>query len=406
VIRERRLCVHTEGVQARFPKDTLLREMGAECYVGAPLYAADGSAVGLVAVLDERPYRPPPGVEETFQVFAARAAAELERLQKVAALEEAAQEWRRTFDTMGDMVTIHDTKFRIVRANRAAARTFGHEPEDMIGQQCYQVFHQLDCPVENCPLRRSLRSGEMETLEIWEPTIDKHLLVTTNPIRDADGRLTGVVHVARDITERKQAEQLQDAVYRIAQAADTARTLEDLYPAVHEIVQSVMPASNFYIALYDGKEDLLSFPFFVDEVDAPPPPSRPGRGLTDYVRRTGKSLLCDAALLEELQRRGEAELVGAPSPIWLGVPLSVEDKIIGVMVVQHYSDPHAYGKREQRMFEFVSSEVARAIDRKRAEEALRASETLYHDLVEASQDLIWKCDAEGRFTFLNRAVGS
>lgn len=183
---------------------------------------------------------------------------------------------------------------------------------------------------------------------------------------------------AFDITERKRVEQIQEAVYRIAQAADHAKRLDDLFPALHSIIAEVMTAQNFYIALYDEEKNLLSFPYFVDEVDIPPLPSQFGKGLTEYVLRTGKSFLVDMALHDDLQRRGEIELVGQPSPIWLGVPLSVEGKVIGAMVVQHYSDPQAYGEREKRILEFVSSQVALVINRKRSEEALRESEEQYH----------------------------
>ena len=96
--------------------------------------------------------------------------------------------------------------------------------------------------------------------------------------------------------------------------------------------------------------------------------------MTAYVLRTGKSLLCTQAVHDELERQGEVKLLGVPSAIWLGVPLIVEGKTIGAMVVQHYTDPKAYGEREQHMLEFVSTQVAIAITRKRAEDALRQSE--------------------------------
>jgi PAS domain S-box-containing protein len=164
-----------------------------------------------------------------------------------------------------------------------------------------------------------------------------------------------------------------------------------------------MPAQNFYIALYDEKEDLLSFPYFVDEVDAPAPPQKPGRGLTEYVQRTGKSLLCDRALDEEMQRRGQVDLVGTSSPIWLGVPLIVEGKAIGVMTVQHYTDPNAYGLPEQQVLEFVSSQIARAIDKIQAEEALRESEQKFRTLFEESKDGIFISTPEGRLIDVNPA---
>jgi PAS domain S-box-containing protein/putative nucleotidyltransferase with HDIG domain len=180
--------------------------------------------------------------------------------------------------------------------------------------------------------------------------------------------------VVRDITERTQAERLQNAVYQISQAADKSSSLDDLFRSVHENIRTVMPAGNFYIALYDADKDLISFPYFVDEVDSPPAPLKPGKGLTEYVIRKGRSLLCDEATDQDLRGRGEVEVVGAPSAIWLGVPLSVENKTIGVMTVQHYSDPKAYGERELRMLEFVSTQVARSIERKRAEAELRENE--------------------------------
>jgi len=186
------------------------------------------------------------------------------------------------------------------------------------------------------------------------------------------------IGTAFDITEHKRAEVLQDAVYRIAQAADRSKGLEDLFSAVHAIIAEVMNAENFYFAIYDNDRNMLSFPYFVDKMDTPPQPGIPGRGLTEYVLRTGKSLLVDLALHDELCKLGEIELVGVPSPIWLGVPLIVDREVIGAMVVQHYSDPMVYGEREKRILEFVSSQVAMVINRKRSEDAVRESEERYH----------------------------
>jgi PAS domain S-box-containing protein len=127
--------------------------------------------------------------------------------------------------------------------------------------------------------------------------------------------------VSIDITERKRADLLERAVYEIARAPETAKSLDDLYRSIHLIIKGLMPADNFYVALYDEEANLLCFPYFVDEIDVPSPPQKPGKGLTEYVLRTGRSLLCDTALEEELTRRGEVELVGIPSPCWLGAPL-------------------------------------------------------------------------------------
>jgi PAS domain S-box-containing protein/putative nucleotidyltransferase with HDIG domain len=191
---------------------------------------------------------------------------------------------------------------------------------------------------------------------------------------DEERKSRRMIGLMQDINQRKQAEILHNAVYRIADATDSSLRLADLYKSVHEIVGTVMPAGNFYIAIYDREKELIRFPYFVDEVDPPPAPLRPSKGLTEYVIRTGKPLLCDEATDLELRQAGKVEIIGAPSAIWLGVPLRVENVVVGAMVVQHYSDPKAYGPAELRMLEFVSSQVAKSIEHKRYEEALRENQ--------------------------------
>ena len=208
-------------------------------------------------------------------------------------------------------------------------------------------------------------------------------------------------YVTTDITEAKRAVLLQDATYAISQAANRTTSFDDLYKAVHDIIAAVMPARNFSIALYDGEKDLITYPYFVDEVDAQPTPRKAGKGLTEYILRTGKSLLCDEAKDVELQEAGQVELIGSPSPIWLGVPLLVDTKVIGVMAVQHHSDPRAYGLRELEMLEYVSVEVGGAIERKYTEKALRQAEARYRDIFENAVIGIYRTTRDGRWLAAN-----
>ena len=110
------------------------------------------------------------------------------------------------------------------------------------------------------------------------------------------------------VTARRRSEQLQAATYSIAEAAQASRGLHDLLPAIHRIVGELMPARNLYIALYDEAANWISFPYFVDELDAPPAPKRPGRGLTEYVLRTGRTLLATPEV--------HAALDGVVRPVW------------------------------------------------------------------------------------------
>lgn len=189
----------------------------------------------------------------------------------------------------------------------------------------------------------------------------------------------------RDLAERQRAEQIQGALYLISEAAHTAPNLEALYHSIHTIVARLMPARNFYIALYDARENLIYMPYFADEQDDQGVPSPPNKSLTSYVLRTGQSLLATPEVFDDLCARGEVELVGADSVDWLGVPLRTNIATIGVLVVQTYTEGVRLTEEHQRVLTFVSDQVAMAIERKRAEEGLRRSEREYRELYTAAE---------------------
>jgi diguanylate cyclase (GGDEF)-like protein/PAS domain S-box-containing protein len=200
------------------------------------------------------------------------------------------------------------------------------------------------------------------------------------------------------LESRKRSERREQAAYRISESAQEASSLEDLFRAIHAIVSELMPARNFYIALHEpGRRGVLSFPYFVDEADEPFPPKPLGKGLTEYVLRTGRPLLASPAVFEELVASGEVEQIGSSSLDWLGVPLHGRDRIIGVLAVQSYSGEVRYTEDDQDLLVFVSSQIAQAVERKRSEEILRANELRLRTIVAALPDLVLVLDRNGRY---------
>ena len=130
-----------------------------------------------------------------------------ERKQSQIALLRAKEDWERTFDAVPDLIAIIDADHRVVRANRAMAARLKTTPDQCIGLLCYQAVHGAAAPPASCPHSRLLRDGQEHREEVCEPSLQGDFLVTTSPLLDAQGCLVGSVHVARDITDRKQVEE-------------------------------------------------------------------------------------------------------------------------------------------------------------------------------------------------------
>ncbi|HYU47581.1 MAG TPA: PAS domain S-box protein, partial [Terriglobales bacterium] len=259
---------------------------------------------------------------------------------------------------------------------------------------------------ETAWIAESVQQGRKLSLETRRRRKDGSLvdvLLSVSPVL-AHGRRIATYASYRDITEQKRTEELNAALYAIAARNQATEDLQQFYAAIHNIVGQLMNAKNFYIALYDRQTQVLSFPYFVDEADEAPQPKRLGKGLTEYVMRTGEPLLATPAVFEELMRRGEVELIGAPSVDWLGVPLKSGTASIGALVVQSYRAHIRFGERDREILKFVSQQLASAIEHKRYEEALRRSEARYRSLILSAAYGIYRCTLDGRFLDVNPAL--
>ena len=176
------------------------------------------------------------------------------------------------------------------------------------------------------------------------------------------------IGILKDVGDYMRDEKLKQIILEILEAANSEKNLSELFRFIHTSIKKLMKADNFYIAYYKKDSDLLTFPYFVDEVDNDSSSKKLGKGLTEYVLRTGKSALIDLSKDEELKRDGEIELIGPQSPIWLGIPLKIKEKTIGVMVVQDYNDADTYNPTHQQILDVISYPISRAIERKMVEE--------------------------------------
>lgn len=252
-------------------------------------------------------------------------------------------------DLLLDAVCAVDKQGRFVFVSAACERIFGYSADEMIGQLMIDMVHPADRQ-RTLDAAREIMGGEPK-------------LNFENRYLRKDGRVVHIlwsarwsevdqlrIAVARDITERKQAESRQAALYAISEAAHAAEDLLALFKRIHLIIGEWLPALNFSVALYDEHCAQLNFPYHVD--DHEPQPEQPGT-------MTGR-------LCTEVIRTGQPILLTPDqnAPCWLGVPLNSQNGTIGALIVKSIPGGERYTEQDMELLQYVCAQVATAIERK------------------------------------------
>ncbi len=311
----------------------------------------------------------------------------------------------KAIESSGDAITVADASQERTYYNKRFVELFGYSIEELNKTDGKAPLCVDPTVADN--VSTAVNSGDSWSGEIEMRTRSGKVIpvaLRADAIKDEHGRVTGRIEIHTDITQRKRAELLQSGLYRVAEMTGSTARAHDFFSAVHRIIGELMYAGNFFIALYDPSTQLVSFPYFVDEVDDTPPPRRLKRGMTEYVLRTGKPLLAPREKMQAMIGLGEIEVIGTQPVYWLGIPLKAGEETIGVLAVQSYTESVRFEETEKDVLCFVSQHIANALDRKRAEDALRQSEEKYRTILESIEDGYYEVDLAGNFTFFNEPV--
>jgi diguanylate cyclase (GGDEF)-like protein len=170
----------------------------------------------------------------------------------------------------------------------------------------------------------------------------------------------------------KHSESMQKSLFNISELASSINELSSLYPAIHQIVGDLMPARNFYVALYEEEQAIIDFAYFIDEFEKLEfrqlPAKEMENSFTSYVLNTGKHLFLTKENFNERVESYKLHHYG-PSPIdWIGVPLKRGSQIIGAMVVQSYDPSVRYNQEDVELLLFVSQHIVNCVDRVKSRE--------------------------------------
>ncbi len=297
-----------------------------------------------------------------------------QRVSAEQALDASESQYRETLNSIGDGIHVVDEDLHIVMINetlRKRMKDLGIEA-DPLGMSINDAFSFLPQEVSTEYLN-VFKNGELLVTEERVVVGGKEYVseVRKIPIFDG-GRVSRVVTVIHDITARKRDEQTKTVLYKISSEVNTAKDLHELFEMIRHHLGTIIDTKNLFVALRNKADKKISLAYFVDEKDAfESLPS--GRTLTTYVIDNNRSLLVTENDIRQMVRTGAIDMIGTPAKVWLGVPLRVKDEVIGALVVQNYHDPASYTRKDLEILEFVSEQVATAIERKKADDEVKKS---------------------------------
>jgi PAS domain S-box-containing protein len=236
---------------------------------------------------------------------------------------------------------------------------------------------------------------EVKYISPDDPNKSKWLSTYYYSLKDSRGKVTEVILLNQDITDRKKSDLVNELIYEITKSANETNSLYNFLVEVKENLDQVIKVNNFYVALYDAKSKKYSFPFHVDEYDNIDEVTQIdlNDSLTDLVRKTGRALFVDEKKETELMESGKISgIVGRETKIWMGVPLRVDKKFIGVLAVQEYNYDDAYSKEDFELLKVISESVSSVITRKIAEEKLQENEQKYRNYIQTSSEGIYRIE--------------
>ncbi|MDX9667285.1 diguanylate cyclase [Pseudomonas sp. P5_152] len=271
-------------------------------------------------------------------------------------------------DLLLDVVCAVDGQGRFVFVSASCEQVFGYTPDELIGQPMIEMVHPADRERTLDAAREIMRGKPNPNFENRYLRKDGQVVHILWSARWSEVDQLRIA-VARDITERKQAESRQAALYAISEAAHAAEDLLALFKRIHQLIGEWLPALNFSVALYDEHCEQLNFPYHVDDHERDPEFSVTGRLCAEVVR-SGQPVLLTPD--QPFALPGLAGLIDAQDcPCWLGVPLNSQRGTIGALIVKSMPGGERYTERDKELLQYVCAQVAAAIERRQLHSRLQ-----------------------------------
>ncbi|MBF9236536.1 PAS domain S-box protein [Hymenobacter sp. BT683] len=309
-------------------------------------------------------------------------------------------------DNAQDLVQHLSADNNFLFVNKAWKEKLGYTDAELATRTLADVVH----PYYKAKLLYQLRNlydgepvNKVETVFLTNVGKPVHLIGSMSVVRE-EGQPASSRAILHDITDRIKAERLQKVYYSIANLAISAKDLPSLYGAIHRELSKIIETSNLFIALCDDARTQLQFAYHVDQH----PQHRPqgampfSTGVSEYIIGGGQPRYLTHTDFQQLIQNGTITSYGLVPEVMLASPLSIGDRIIGVLAVQDYSRADAYTPSDLDVLHFISNQVALAIERKRNEEQIGKQTARLNAIFESGSHVMWTVDTRARLMNYNR----
>jgi len=321
------------------------------------------------------------------------------------------------FENVLEGIVIADKKGKILQANQHFLEIFGYKKNEILGKLLDELITSPKERKKATAFTKKVAHGKnisFKTVRFTKKGKPVNVSVLASPII-IDGNLEAVYGIYRDITEQMQIEkdlqterdrsdkditeikkfkEAQALQYDISKAAHTSRSLKELFFNIHKIISHIIPADNFFIAIYDKDSNTVSFPYIISKYEKSISDRKNGEGLTEMVIHTEKPLHAPPQKFKEILKKGEAKLLGKPWVDWLGVPLITNKKVIGVLTIESYD-------KKVRILQFISTQVAMVIERQRYQENLQQETAKLSAMISGMNEGIVFANAQDKIIEVN-----
>ncbi|TAE70265.1 MAG: response regulator [Bacteroidetes bacterium] len=327
--------------------------------------------------------------------------------QAVETLRKNNEVMQDLFDNSGDLIFICDLKGKILFANKACRRTLGYKTEEISSLNLNEIIYskaKYSTKIGILDIIRKKSASNFETILVGKKGNLIYLEGNINCKFENEKPivLRGILH---NLTEKIRAEKSQNLYYSIANLTVKSNNLDQLYTSIHEELGKVIEVNNFYIKLYNEDKSKILFPYYTDEAQQNEAVIRyrtAGQGLTDYVMQSEKALFLTENEITDLLKKENLRLFGPKPKVWIGVPLKFENKVIGLISVKCYKDQNTYSIEDLELLDFISGQIALAIQRKKNEEELEKQTARLEAVFDSSSHIMWTIDKNYKLTAYNQ----